>query len=217
MERSFFEKVKRKKILISRSFQLRYMAYVMCAVLGASAVVGISFYFGVWDGVINSLADEKVRENLILTKDMPSDNPKESSPEDDVLYVFKNAEKLSKAQKMVVQDIMSKTNGKLMPAMICLIFLGAWISLYLTHRIAGPLYRICKDLEEVNNGNLRTRIALRKFDEGQALAESVNNAVAGFDITVILLKRIMRRYESDPEKMLAHLQMELSKFKTSAE
>lgn len=50
----------------------------------------------------------------------------------------------------------------------------AIVTLFISHRIAGPLYRLEKDIAEVNNGNLNVEIRVRKKDELQDLARSLN-------------------------------------------
>jgi len=48
------------------------------------------------------------------------------------------------------------------------------ISILLTHRIAGPMYRFEQAFNEMINGNIGYRIKLRKKDEGKELAEKIN-------------------------------------------
>jgi len=48
------------------------------------------------------------------------------------------------------------------------------VTLFISHRIAGPLYRLEKDIGEVNKGNLGVVIRVRKKDELQDLAKSLN-------------------------------------------
>lgn len=63
---------------------------------------------------------------------------------------------------------------------IYIFFIGAGISilsLFLSHRIAGPLYRFEKSIEEVIKGNLSFRIRLRKKDEAKELAEAINRMI----------------------------------------
>lgn len=48
------------------------------------------------------------------------------------------------------------------------------ISLVLSHRIAGPLYRFERTLEHMLQGELSHTIVLRKNDEGQELATKIN-------------------------------------------
>jgi len=47
-------------------------------------------------------------------------------------------------------------------------------SMFLTHRIAGPLYRFEKVLDNMAGGRLDDIIYLRQKDEGQELAEKIN-------------------------------------------
>lgn len=49
-----------------------------------------------------------------------------------------------------------------------------WITLFTSHRIAGPLYRIEKDVQEVAAGNLKMRFNLRQGDEIRPLAASLD-------------------------------------------
>lgn len=47
-------------------------------------------------------------------------------------------------------------------------------SMLLSHRIAGPLYRFERTLDNMNNGDLGDHILLRKKDEGKELAAKIN-------------------------------------------
>ncbi len=51
------------------------------------------------------------------------------------------------------------------------------ISMFLTHRFAGPMYRFEKSVEEMINGNFNFEIRLRKRDEGKELAEKMNRLI----------------------------------------
>lgn len=57
---------------------------------------------------------------------------------------------------------------------------GFFVLIFLSHRIAGPLYRFEKSLEEVARGNLTHRFSLRGGDELDSLAEKMN----GFNSTI---------------------------------
>ncbi len=47
-------------------------------------------------------------------------------------------------------------------------------SIFITHRIAGPLYRLEKSLDEMIKGNISVNTTLRLKDEGQELARKMN-------------------------------------------
>jgi len=53
-------------------------------------------------------------------------------------------------------------------------FLVVVLSMFLTHRFAGPIFRFEKSIEEMTKGNLNFRIYLRAKDEGKELAEKIN-------------------------------------------
>ncbi len=51
------------------------------------------------------------------------------------------------------------------------------ISMFISHRIAGPVYRICRTLGELGEGKIPHRINLRKRDEFKELSSSVNSVI----------------------------------------
>ena len=63
------------------------------------------------------------------------------------------------------------------PALVVLIPAAAVFSIYLTHRLAGPLFRIEQTARELIRGNLALRIRLRKGDELHELAGLLNEVL----------------------------------------
>jgi methyl-accepting chemotaxis protein len=63
------------------------------------------------------------------------------------------------------------------------------VTLFISHRIAGPLYRLEKDIAEVNNGNLTVEIHVRKKDELQELARSLNQMLKSIRSTLSELNK----------------------------
>ncbi len=60
----------------------------------------------------------------------------------------------------------------------------AFIGVLLSHKIAGPAYRIEKTLEEIGKGNFDINIKLRKYDELKGIANAVNDMAANLKRTV---------------------------------
>ena len=58
------------------------------------------------------------------------------------------------------------------------------LSIFLSHKIAGPIYRLETDIEELSKGNLRKRVRLRKGDELKTIADQINNLASAIDRTV---------------------------------
>jgi len=51
------------------------------------------------------------------------------------------------------------------------------VSMFLTHRFAGPIYRFEKSIEDMTKGNFNFQIRLRKKDEGKELAQMINQLI----------------------------------------
>ena len=62
-----------------------------------------------------------------------------------------------------------------MPIMFIVVFL--W-GLFISHRFAGPILRMEKDLDEILSGNWNKTIKLRKKDDLSGVADRVNKIIA---------------------------------------
>jgi len=61
---------------------------------------------------------------------------------------------------------------------ITLVFGGGflvWLAIRFTHRVAGPIYRIELELDQMIEGDLRGRITLRPNDDIKEMATRINN------------------------------------------
>ncbi len=71
------------------------------------------------------------------------------------------------------------------PAVLALILLFAAASVYVTHRLAGPLHRLEQCAREHAEGNLGIRVRLRKGDHLQDLANMTNEAIENIEHAMI--------------------------------
>jgi len=55
---------------------------------------------------------------------------------------------------------------------------------YLTHRIAGPLFNIERNLKQIATGDFSTKVDLRSTDEIKKLAENINEMTKGLNVRV---------------------------------
>ncbi len=212
-------KERRKHFLINRPLQFRYMAYITLTLVAISAVVVLSLYIGIWGSVLDSFSDEKVRNDfLIASRITQYEQARLRVPPEPLstLSLFKQTEKLSVRQREIFKEILDESNRKIIAKFFILLFFIAWGSIYLSHKIAGPLYRFHATLEEIEKGNLQTRIHLRRFDEAHFLAERFNHVIETLDFTFARLKNIVAENENNASRLTARLKEELSKIKTSA-
>lgn len=70
--------------------------------------------------------------------------------------------------------IFNKVAAALMKNMSVLAALIFIFAIFISHRIAGPIYRIKSIIRDIGEGKLDTRIALRKNDELHDLADELN-------------------------------------------
>jgi methyl-accepting chemotaxis protein len=65
-------------------------------------------------------------------------------------------------------------HAKVWPGIGAVILLFGVISILISHKVAGPLYRLKKTLAEVTAGNLNVVVKLRKWDDLKDLADHLN-------------------------------------------
>jgi methyl-accepting chemotaxis protein len=108
-------------------------------------------------------------------------------------------------------------------AIIEVILIGGvwWGSLISSHKIAGPIYVIVRQMEKLAKGDLTARVKLRKKDAFQDESVMINNCIEALQERLHEVRRITREIEQltdqNSEKrtvLLAQLSQELSSFKT---
>ncbi|MFH1854579.1 MAG: HAMP domain-containing protein [Candidatus Omnitrophota bacterium] len=69
------------------------------------------------------------------------------------------------------------------------VLLCSWRMLILSHRLAGPIYRLEKDLEDIAKGNFSIRIKFRKKDELKSIAEGINRILDEMEKRLSITRR----------------------------
>ncbi|MBU3758346.1 MAG: hypothetical protein FGM27_00225 [Candidatus Omnitrophica bacterium] len=211
---------RRRHFLINKPLQLRFMLYISLPLFTATTVILLGLYIGIWGSILGAFTQEDLRNDLLTASrltDYEEARQGSASSGSSELSFFKQAEKLSVRQREVFKQILDESNKDLFPKALLLLVLIAWGSIFISHKVAGPFYRFCRSLEDVQKGDLRARMQLRKFDEGQGLAKTFNASVATVDETLSKVKTIIRQNEADPARALTLLKAELSRLKTSAD
>jgi len=109
------------------------------------------------------------------------------------LYIFADNEletKLFQAHMRILRtiDILLPTIVLTLVSVFILVsFITVYLVLYLSHKIAGPLYKFENVTKEIGNGNLKVNIKLRKNDElirlqnaFESMVENLQNKIQGF-------------------------------------
>ena len=79
--------------------------------------------------------------------------------------------------------------------MIIIGFAAIIMTLFASHKIAGPLYRIGKDIDELASGNLNVRFVLRGGDEIKELAYKLDSMAQSLNLTAAAIKNALTSLE----------------------
>ena len=85
-------------------------------------------------------------------------------------------------------------HGSVWPALGIVILIMSSLSIFITHRVAGPVYRFKKVLAEISGGNLDISVKLRDKDDLKDLAEEFNLVIGD-------LRRFVKALQEDYETL----------------
>lgn len=210
---------RRKHFFINRPLQIHYMIAVIAPLLIINVVAIFGFYIGIWGKVLDAFSDEQTRNEMVTASRMieydQARHPATASAEISSLSLFKQTEKLSQRQRDIFKEILNDTNRALLWKFALLLLFTAWGTIFVSHKVAGPLYRFSQVLNDMENGNYRTRVFLRKGDEGHPVAREFNEA---FEKTDRLLSEIKSTVEkTEPTQAVQIIREKLSNIQTSAD
>ncbi len=215
-------KERRRHFFINKRLQLRYMLTLSFFILLVTGTALTSLYFGIWGEVLNSFSNEQVVNDLVTASriqqyDEARNTHGVSNENFSTLSMFQQAERLSDRQREIFKEILDKTHHRLIEKLFFLILLIALGTIFLSHKIAGPLYRFETVLYQMALGDLSVRCRLRKFDEAKSVSQAFNRTLDSLDYKISQLKRTARDVQKNPEQSLIRLKEQLSEFKTTAD
>ena len=93
-------------------------------------------------------------------------------------YIFELETGATLEEKAAAARMLLELHERVWPALGLVVAILGSVSILVTHKIAGPVYRFKKDLSEVCSGNLDISFRLRKRDDLKDLAGSLNMVIA---------------------------------------
>lgn len=154
---------KRKKYVIDRSFQYRFIASFLLWIFVSLLVFSAGFTAFYW---FRYMAGENVFSEFITIQKAERIYNEKGEPT---------------GTKSVVQPPINRIELILPPILVnnlIIVVLLVIIGIFYSHRIAGPVYRISRDIERVLEGEKGVSIRLRKKDKLKDLAEKINQLIA---------------------------------------
>lgn len=207
---------RRRQFLINKSLQFRYGLYILTPLIITTAAVILNFYFGIWGEVLASFSKQDVLKELLAAAEARGATSV-SEPRGSMGWALRDIDNLTQTQITLFKEILDKTKHSLIQKLVPLFFLIGVATIFISHRIAGPLYRFQLGLESISRGDMRTRIHLRKHDEAAFLALRFNRTIQNLDFALSRMKIILREGDSNPDRLKSRLLDELNKFKTSGD
>jgi methyl-accepting chemotaxis protein len=190
-----------RNYLLDSHFQLKYAGLLVIVAVAISGVMGAVLYetTGAVVAESSALVDEskKVSEvSRMNIKDLASDSPelltefnREANAHDKVI-ADQQASLIHRQQRMI---------GSLVGGLALMVVLIGMLGIYITHKVAGPVYKMTRLLKQVGEGNLHVDARLRKGDELRDFFETFTRMVGG-------LRAIEKRQLSEIEAALAALE-----------
>lgn len=105
-------------------------------------------------------------------------------------------------------DIFARGNEILLWKMLVAIVFICFVSIFVSHKIAGPVYRFEESAKTIANGDFSLRIRLRKSDELHDLADAFNRMSESLESIVKDNNAIMHRLTAVIEKARTEFQKE---------
>ena len=179
---------RRTHYLVKKHFQLKYTLAIAITILAVMLVSGVGIYVGMWSSIIENFSKFKVSENLETAKRIAGYEEARYGKGDFRLEkIFREAELLSAQEQDTLHSALISVNRALLPKMIILVVVIFAAGIFVSHRIAGPMYHFEKSARAIRDGDLSVNFNTRKTDEMKDAALSLEEMVESLrrDITGI--------------------------------
>jgi len=105
--------------------------------------------------------------------------------------------------------VIKKTSLAILPSMVwttlvttCILGLAVWIvTLFASHKIAGPMYRFERDLRDIATGNLQKKIGIRDGDQFADMVLSLNAMVDSLNGKLTILNNKLEQLEGKAKEL----------------
>jgi len=219
---------RRKCYLINKKIQLRYALYILSVLIMVSLASSVCLTFGVWNLVVKEFSKENIKNRLQIAShihDYGEARMAQTQKENTRLADFNEIALLSTREKEIFEDILSVNNKELVLKTLLLFLFIALGTIFLTHRIAGPLFRFQKTFEDIKDGDVAARVHLRKGDHAQEITPYLNAMIGSLDYTFSKMKMLTTKLFQELEMRGTHsenimqykkeIQEELNRYKTT--
>ena len=193
---------KRYHFLVKKGFQLKYTLLVLVTLLFVMTVSGVGIYLGMWGSIIENFSEFKVSQDLETAKRIAGyEDARYTKGDYRLNRVFREAELLSEQQRETISNALNAVNKSLIPKIIILAGIIFLAGIFISHKIAGPMYRFERSAEAVKDGNLKIHFKLRKGDEMRKTASVLESMVESLRHDISSIKQAEEELKIEVEKI----------------
>lgn len=193
------EKYKRTRFFINRKLQGRYMVSFSIPMFILVFFIGIVMFYSA-NSVIRSTIIQvgkeihtKIRSQRMFVTD-PAEQNRKIVEQLDEYAALQREGKMKGFYKHIVGSMI---RVMLIGLVIVIIELGL-LSIFVSHKIAGPIFRFEKFAEDLEAGDFNARVRLRGGDQLTDTAEKFNKMADAVQNRITDAKDLMEKAEKDP-------------------
>ncbi|MBL8991689.1 MAG: HAMP domain-containing protein [Spirochaetia bacterium] len=186
--------VKRKTYLVKRSFQMRLMSRVFGSIFVIVLLLATATFF--FNSYSLSSSKGEIRNFLLKITSVGDDHSEQISAASLVFRVKKMGDNIISSLDSLQSHMLWAALGSII---FSLVLVGS-VFLLISHRIAGPIYRMERTLQGIQEGDLTLRVVLRDKDELTDLAEQFNQMTASLNQKINLIQQTIIQLQIDVEK-----------------
>ncbi len=180
---------KRRNYFINKKFQLKYTFSIVVILAVVMITAGAGVYFGMWGSIIENFSSFKVSQNLETAKRIADyEDARYRKGDYRLNRIFREAELLSVQQQDALKNALEAVNRSLLPKVIVLSLAIFLAGIIISHKVAGPMYRIERSAEAISRGDLSVNFRTRKGDELKSTSSALGNMVAFLHEDFVKLK-----------------------------
>jgi nitrogen fixation/metabolism regulation signal transduction histidine kinase len=198
----------RKQYFINKRLQIKYMISLVVPLLLIMLFMGgIMFYSS--RTYLDALAQSINRDLSAAISTAQSNHPEDvAAGTAEALHQVQRKLETYRQEKITVsQDMLRSTYTILGVGLLIVLAEIAFITIFISHKLAGPVYRLEKFAQNLSRGQLQDRIHLRDGDELKDVAASFNSMGDIIQARFAELGKLAREaaVELPPEKRAAFL------------
>ncbi len=183
------QKYRRWHYLVKKRFQLKYTLLILSTLLLVMLVSGIGLYIGMWASIVENFSEFKVSQNLETAKRIADyEGVRYKKGDYRLEKIFREAELLSGEQRKALKKALRAVNRSLLPKIAFLAFLIFIAGIFVSHKIAGPMYRCEQSAEAIKDGDLRVHFRVRKSDAMKKTASSLEDMAESLRLDIKKIK-----------------------------